>query len=373
MIYLKKLTKTTHYIRNLTSHFVISLVSEGQSPKITNRRIFEESGTRRTTTGPANKSACCTAAIFPRPVAKDYSRPPGLKYRPRLPTKFSYSTVAEIYPTNNANGELERNERRNNKIKEERGNYPPKIYTDRFLQSPVSRLQKGSLISSSDRSKSIKPVHTERTLSNGKLTVRKATYKSKGLYGKAGPQRCVSNSRYSSRLSEIPPVHLAGSNLSVPSPAIWSKHRATGFHKIVKASGGVSSHSEHQTSDIPRRHSPCSVKSVDSTRTHEFPNQLREVNTDTIPCNRIPGFYSQFDNHEVVFTSGENNENISPMQVLTKGQSNLVTSSVSTSGLSRVLSTGSMASSTPFPTPTKLPYPASSVEQWVLSRHSPLG
>ncbi len=289
--------------------------------------------------------------------------------------------MAKTYPANNTHGKLKHNERGNNKITEQGGNYPRNIFPDRILQSHVPSPKEGRLISPCYRSQSVEQVRSKRTLPDGKLAMRKTNYKSTGFYGQVRPQGRVFNSRCSSQLSEIPQVHLAGSGLSVPSPAIWPKHRTAGFHKIAQTSGGLSPHAKHQTSDLSGRHPSGGVKSVDFATAHEYSdkpaprsgvhNQFREVNSDTNPDTRVPRIHNQCSNYEVLFTSGEDNEDFSPVQILDEGKSNILTSAISTVGLPRVLSTSSMACSTPFSAPSVVPDRASSVEQWGLSRYSP--
>jgi hypothetical protein len=155
-----------------------------------------------------------------------------------------------------------------------------------------------------------------------------------------------------------------------------------GFHKIAQTSGGLSPHAKHQTSDLSGRHPSGGVKPFD-LRQHTnivinllqdlglIHNQFREVNSDTNPDTRVPRIHNQCSFYEVLFTSGEDNENFSPVQILDEGKSNILTSAISTVGLPRVLSTSSMACSTPFSAPSVVPDRASSVEQWGLSRYSP--
>ena len=88
--------RTNTIIHSLTSPFVITPANDVLPSKVTNSRIFEESGTSQIATGLANKSTNCAITTLPQPVAKDYSRPPGLEYRPRLSTKFSYRTTSNI-------------------------------------------------------------------------------------------------------------------------------------------------------------------------------------------------------------------------------------------------------------------------------------
>ena len=215
--------RTNTIIHSLTSPFVITPANDVLPSKVTNSRIFEESGTSQIATGLANKSTNCAITRLPKPVAKNYSRPPGFEYRQRLSTKFSYRTTSNIYPPNNGTtGNIKLNERRNHKTTKENGNCSREICTNRFLQSALSRPQKRRLISPRYRFKSTKQVHNKRTLPNGKFDVRKTTHKSKRLYGKTRPQRRLSNSGHSPRLSEVPPANLAESNLSVPGSAINS-------------------------------------------------------------------------------------------------------------------------------------------------------
>ena len=322
---------------------------------------------------PPNNSASGTTPPFSPSVAKFYSRPTGLRYRSGLSTKLSLGAVAKTYPKNNAHGKLKHYERGNIKITEQGGNYPRKIFPDRILQPHVLNPEEGRLISPSYRSQSAEQVHKKRTLPDGKLAMRKTNYKSTGCYGQVRSQGRLLNSRRSSRFS--------GPGLSVPSPAIWPEHSTTGFHKIAQASSGISPHTQHQTSDLSGRHPSGGVKPFDFAAAHAYSdkpaprsgvhNQFREVDFDTNPDTRVPRIHNQLSNYEVLSTSGEDNEDFSPVQILNEGESNIITSPISTVGLSRVLSTSSMACSTPFSAPSVVPDRASSVEQWELSRYSP--
>lgn len=339
------------------------------------------SGFRQTAAGLANNSESGTTSPFPSSVAKYYSRSTGPRYRLGLSTKVSLETLPKGYSANHVHGKRELYERGNNKITKQRGNYPRKILSDRFLQSDVPSPKKGRLFSPSHRSQSIKPLCDKRTLPDGKLAMRKTNYKSTGFYGQVGPQGRVSHGQCASRLSEIPEVHLAGPGLSVPSPAIWPEHSTAGFHKITQTSGCLSSHTKHQITDLSGRHSSGGVKCFDFATAHECSdkptprsgvhNQFRKVDSDTNPDIGVSRIHNQFSDYEVLFTSREDNENVSPVQVPNAGESNILTPPISTVGFSRVLSASCMACPSPLSAPSVMPDRAGCVEQWGLSRYGP--
>ena len=149
---------------------------------------------------------------------------------------------------------------------------------------------------------------------------------------------------------------------------IWQSQtyqfRPTSVYKITEACSNIPSHSGHQTADLFRRFSPRRIKPIDSTRTYKtgvristkpgVHNQLRKANADT-SSNRVPGVCNQFNNHEVLFTSRENNKNISSMQILAKEQPKFITSTGSTTRFSGILSTSNMVGPPSLQTSTKLP------------------
>ena len=63
-------------------------------------RIFETSGPRKTTAGPANKRYCSQTTTLPVSMAKDYKRSIYNRYSTRLSNRFSHETMAKAHRKN---------------------------------------------------------------------------------------------------------------------------------------------------------------------------------------------------------------------------------------------------------------------------------
>ena len=236
--------------------------------------------------------------------------------------------------------------------------------------------KKGGLISPSHRLKSTKQVHSKQTFPDGKFDVHKASFKSKRVHGQPRPEGCLPNGY----LTKVPLFHLARTSLSVSSPTIWAKHSTTNIYETVKTRGCVSSHSKYQTPHLPRRHTTPRVISKNLKRPHNFGNrfvtkprvynQFREVGIDTLSSPRIPRFLDKLEHNEILPASGKGIESMNSVQFSNEGEPNLLTPSVSVSGVSRVLLPSGLGSPTALQASTELLHQASCDEQWVLSGHS---
>ena len=118
--------------------------------------------------------------------------------------------------------------------------------------------QKGGLLSSSYRLKSVKQVHIQRTFSNGRVTPIENYSKPGKLYDQNRSQRCLSVSPDQSQLETPPEVHCRQPDLPIPLPTIWSQHSPKGLHKAAKTHCNSLALTRSSHDCVPRRHPPSS-------------------------------------------------------------------------------------------------------------------
>ena len=90
---------------------------------------------------------------------------------------------------------------------------------------------------------------------------------------------------------------------------------------------------------------------------------------DTLSSPRITRFLDKLEHNEILPASGEGIESTNSVQVSNEGEPNLLTPSVSVSGVSRVLPPSCLGSPNALQTSTELLNQASCDEQWVVSGH----
>ena len=213
--------------------------------------------------------------------------------------------------------------------------------------------------------------------------MHKASFKSKQVHGQPRPEGRLPNGECSSKLTKVPSFRLARTSLSVSSPTIWAKHSTMNIYETVKTRGCLSSLSKYQTPHLPRQHTTHRVISKNIHTNNPRPynsgnrfitkprvyNQFREVGIDTLSSPRIPRFLDKLEHNEILPASGEGIESTNSVQVSNEGEPNLLTPSVSVSGVSRVLPPSNLGSPNALQTSTELLNQASCDEQWVVSGH----
>ena len=76
----------------------------------------------------------------------------------------------------------------------------------------------------------------------------------RGLDGKAGPERCVSSGSNSPILPPVPTIPMAGEHISIQVPPIWPLSNTTCIHKVAKASSRSTSPNGNQVDHLPGRY-----------------------------------------------------------------------------------------------------------------------
>ena len=154
-----------------------------------------------------------------------------------------------------------------------------------------------------------------------------------------------------------PDYHFFSLNRKKLHRSIYNRYNIIRGLQNSKTRGGFPSHSKHQTSHLPRRHTNHRVISRNPT-THSpsnrittelrFYNQLREVEAHAFPSAIIPGVRDKLENNENLPTSRERNKRSQSVPISSEGESNVTSPSLPTSGFSGILSPSSLGSPIPF-------------------------
>ena len=252
----------------------------------------------------------------------------------------------------------------------ERGNLRSPLHGAGLLQSHISCPEEGRRHETCHRPQLPKPVHRNSSFSNGTSLLPKNPATKGLLHDKIGPERCISVSTNSLRVTKVSSLLLEKRNIPVQGPPIRPEHSSNDLHTFNETGCRFPQKTGCPLDHLSRRYTDNRTISAggDPLNNHghgppgvsRFHTEPGEIHSDSDSNDSVLRFFDRFDHNEGLLTVRKDNQTTQTVSSARVHHETQAKEHRPTPGAIRILPPGNLEGTSALPLPSSATYSWSS-------------